>query len=240
MFSHSYYTLTVWHQLSDGRNYPRSDYEPRKLGSGGAPLMARLSGGRHEVKLTTGEGIGGTGWPRGIAPPGLPQTRTCAINAFGSSSNTFASRRRIVVSSPVIAIRRPCVDTSWEVGASGVFPSGGVVTRRPASLPRVLDGAAPAMSTTKAPAILAFAALSHGFGTGCLRFVGRVAPTATQDSLPAVGRTLPDGLGCPQGSNERFQSVPYISASFPKFNVAQGQSHFRRTRIGTIPRFGNP
>ncbi len=26
----------------------------------------------------------GTGWPRAVARPGLPQTRTCAINAFGS------------------------------------------------------------------------------------------------------------------------------------------------------------
>ena len=26
-------------------------------------------------------------------PPGLPQTRTCAINAFGSSSYPFATRR---------------------------------------------------------------------------------------------------------------------------------------------------
>ena len=27
-----------------------------------------------------------TGWPRAVARPRLPQTRTCAINAFGSSS----------------------------------------------------------------------------------------------------------------------------------------------------------
>ena len=30
----------------------------------------------------------------------------------------------------------------------------------------------------------------------------------TQDSLPAVGQTLPDGTGYPQGPNERF---PYVS-----------------------------
>ena len=28
-----------------------------------------------------------TGWPRAVSRPGLPQTRTCAINAFGSSMN---------------------------------------------------------------------------------------------------------------------------------------------------------
>ena len=34
-----------------------------------------------------------TGWPRAVACPGLPQTRTCAINAFGSSSYPFATPR---------------------------------------------------------------------------------------------------------------------------------------------------
>ena len=31
-------------------------------------------------------------WPRVIAHPGLPQTRTCGITAYGSSRNTFTSR----------------------------------------------------------------------------------------------------------------------------------------------------
>jgi hypothetical protein len=35
-----------------------------------------------------------TGWPRAVTRPGLPQTRTCAINAFGSSGYTFAALRR--------------------------------------------------------------------------------------------------------------------------------------------------
>ena len=30
-----------------------------------------------------------TGWPRAVSRPGLPQTRTCAINAFGSSGTWF-------------------------------------------------------------------------------------------------------------------------------------------------------
>lgn len=32
------------------------------------------------------------GWPRGIAPPGLPQIRTCPSRASGSSSHGFAAR----------------------------------------------------------------------------------------------------------------------------------------------------
>ncbi|MCY3020847.1 MAG: polysaccharide lyase family protein [Planctomycetota bacterium] len=55
MFSHSYYNLTVWHQISDGRNYARSEYEPRKLGSGGSPLIKRLDGEHHDVKVSPRE-----------------------------------------------------------------------------------------------------------------------------------------------------------------------------------------
>jgi hypothetical protein len=60
--------------------------------------------------------------------------------------------------------------------------------------------------------------LRHWLST--LRRPGR--PDTTQDSLPAVGQTLPDGLGYPQGSDERFHAASYIRSSFPKFNVAQG------------------
>ncbi len=49
-------------------------------------------------------------------------------------------------------------------------------------------------------------------------------PDTTQDSFPVAGQAFPDGLHYPQGSNERFRSVSYISASFPKFSVAQGRS----------------
>jgi cytochrome c553 len=55
MFSHSYYSLTVWRQLADGRNEPRSNYAPRTLGSGGSPLMKLLAGGHYDVKPTKRE-----------------------------------------------------------------------------------------------------------------------------------------------------------------------------------------
>jgi len=42
MFSHSYFNLTVRKQLADGRNLPRSNYPPRALGSGAAPLMKKV------------------------------------------------------------------------------------------------------------------------------------------------------------------------------------------------------
>ena len=56
MFSHSYYTLTaVRQQVADGRNKPQSNYPPRALGSGGAPLMDKLDGRHYEARLSPRE-----------------------------------------------------------------------------------------------------------------------------------------------------------------------------------------
>ncbi len=52
MFSHSYYTLVVWQQVRDGRNYARSNYPPRTLGSGGSPLMGKLDASHYQVSLS--------------------------------------------------------------------------------------------------------------------------------------------------------------------------------------------
>ena len=52
MFSHSYYSLVVWRQVADGRNYARSNYPPRALGSGGSALMQKLGPSHYEVRLS--------------------------------------------------------------------------------------------------------------------------------------------------------------------------------------------
>jgi hypothetical protein len=52
MFSHSYYTLVVWKQVRDGRNYAQSNYPPRTLGSGGSPLMGKLDPSHYEVRVS--------------------------------------------------------------------------------------------------------------------------------------------------------------------------------------------
>ena len=44
------------------------------------------------------------------------------------------------------------------------------------------------------------------------------SPHKTQDSLPAVGQTLPGGISVPLGSSERFRAVSYISPPFPGFS----------------------
>lgn len=50
LYSHSYFSLTVARQLADGRNEPRSNYPPRALGSGAAPLLAKFEGGHHGAR----------------------------------------------------------------------------------------------------------------------------------------------------------------------------------------------
>ena len=66
--------------------------------------------------------------------------------------------------------------------------------------------------------------LRHWLST--LRRPGR--PDTTQDSLPAAGQALPDGLGYPQGSIERFQGVSYIHPPFPSSTYARTRLSFSR------------
>jgi hypothetical protein len=47
-----------------------------------------------------------------------------------------------------------------------------------------------------------------------------IAGRPTQDSLPAVGQTLPDGLSTRRIPMKGFRFVSYISSSFPKLLVA--------------------
>ncbi|MFV2067771.1 MAG: hypothetical protein ACC645_12425 [Pirellulales bacterium] len=55
IYSHSYFSLTVTNQLADGRNRPQSNYPPRALGSGAAPLLGMLEGGHHQVTTNPAE-----------------------------------------------------------------------------------------------------------------------------------------------------------------------------------------
>jgi len=55
MFSHAYYTLVAWRQVTDGRNDPRSNYPPHALGSGGSALMEKLAPSHYEVRLSPRE-----------------------------------------------------------------------------------------------------------------------------------------------------------------------------------------
>lgn len=53
MFSHSYYMLTIAGLFKDGRNEPRSNYDPRTLGSSASRLLKMLDGSHYEVRATS-------------------------------------------------------------------------------------------------------------------------------------------------------------------------------------------
>lgn len=50
-YSHSYVALTVHKQFVDGRDQARSNYPPYALGATASPLMKKLDGAHHKVKL---------------------------------------------------------------------------------------------------------------------------------------------------------------------------------------------
>ena len=52
LYSHSYYMLTIARLFADGRNQPRSNYDPRTLGSSASRLLTMLDGSHHGVTAT--------------------------------------------------------------------------------------------------------------------------------------------------------------------------------------------
>ena len=52
LYSHSFYTLSVRNQIADGRNLPKSNYAPRMIGDVASPLMKKLDGSHHNVRVT--------------------------------------------------------------------------------------------------------------------------------------------------------------------------------------------
>lgn len=52
IYSHSYYSLTIHRLFADGRNQPRSNYEPRALGSSNSRLLKMLDGSHYDVCAT--------------------------------------------------------------------------------------------------------------------------------------------------------------------------------------------
>src|SRR5262249_51134339 len=74
-----------------------------------------------------------------------------------------------------------------------------------------------------------WAGSSHTLST--LRPVGR--PARTQDSLPAVGQTLPGGLSVPLGSSEGFFDASYIAFLLSQaYPGASARRSFRPRRVG--------
>ncbi|MCP5518075.1 MAG: hypothetical protein H7A45_12555 [Verrucomicrobiales bacterium] len=55
MFSHSYFTLTVNRLFRDGRNEPKSNHEPRELGSAASRILTLLDGSHYGATATDHE-----------------------------------------------------------------------------------------------------------------------------------------------------------------------------------------
>ena len=76
---------------------------------------------------------------------------------------------------------------------------------------------APAMGKTKAPTTKDFRGSIAWLSGWLSTYHGVGFPSATQDSLPAAGQALPDGLFTRRVPPKGFQvSLPYILSSFPK------------------------
>jgi hypothetical protein len=52
LYSHSYYMLTIARLFADGRNQPKSNYDPRALGSSASRLLTMLDGSHYGVHAT--------------------------------------------------------------------------------------------------------------------------------------------------------------------------------------------
>ena len=85
-------------------------------------------------------------------------------------------------------------------------------------------GAAPASCQQRwLPREKDFGARSHGIGTRCLRFAGRVAPPPRKTRFRLLAKLCRAGFVNPQGSNERFPSFE----SLPPFSSLPDASYDR-------------
>ncbi len=55
MFTHSYFTLSSRLQIADGRDLARGNYAPYAIGSAASPLLGKLEGAHHQVRLDAAE-----------------------------------------------------------------------------------------------------------------------------------------------------------------------------------------
>ena len=68
MYSMGYLGLLLWNQVFDGRNLSVSDWPPYARGSGGSPLMKKIDGSHHGVKLDEKDRQTVMQWLDGSAP----------------------------------------------------------------------------------------------------------------------------------------------------------------------------
>jgi hypothetical protein len=128
---------------------------------------------------------------------------------YTSGNRSLESRRRSdLTSSWGTHVCTPCSST----------PAGSIVPGLLGTLTRP-----PLVATTWAPTTdLRFRSSIAWLYTLAVYASYTFSQTHTQDSLPAVGQTLPGGTDYPLSSNERFlEMCPTSRSSFPKLNSTQ-------------------
>ena len=138
---------------------------------------------------------------------------------------------------PALRPRRDLHVRPWVYGK----PGPGLRTFRRTRLPRTMPASQlannpttcryclPYIHTTSAPTTNLFRGSitqpAHSLST--LRNTGY--PNATQDSLPAGGQPLPDGIHCPLGPSTRFQQYTITASPHPSFPGARGLKYVIHT-----------
>ena len=110
MFSMGYYCLVAHNQVFDGRNDSKSDWPPYARGSGGSPLMEKISGKHHGATVTPAERKIVMMWLDGSAPyPGTYAALGCgSIGGYMQNKqimNTDRARAKTMAAQDAIGRR---------------------------------------------------------------------------------------------------------------------------------------
>ena len=111
MFSMAYYNLIAHNQVLDGRNSERSDWPPYARGSGGSPLMAKISGKHHGATVSPADRKVVMAWLDGSAPyPGTYAALGCgSIGGYFQNKQVMNNdRKRAKSMAAQEVIRRRC------------------------------------------------------------------------------------------------------------------------------------
>ena len=110
LYSHAYVTLTVRRQFADGRNRARSNLPPRSIGAVASPLMKKISGAHHDVKVTPHQREVIRYWIESGAPyPGTYAALGCGmIGGYAENRQDQHDRRWPSTIAAAGAVRRRC------------------------------------------------------------------------------------------------------------------------------------
>lgn len=116
--------------------------------------------------------------------------------------------------------RRQDLPSSWGTSSIRLPMFQSDSGRTAGTRPLQCHSMAPGISTAEAPAKGLSKLNSMAFGLAVYASPDAL-PRTTQDSLPAAGQALPDGLPTRKVPMKGFRSASYISSPFPKLRLAQ-------------------